>query len=193
MKQRNKNFNDIAVLINKKYPLPPEYVPPDLTIPNIPFSDNEYSEKKLLRLEASLTLEDLFHNAAEHNIYLFGVSGYRSYQRQAAIFEHNLQVKGKEHTEKYSAFPGKSEHQTGLAIDVSCLSIHNHLDEVFSITPEGKWLENNCCHFGFILRYPKLKTDITGYAFEPWHIRYVGKELAYFLFENSITLEEYYN
>lgn len=192
MNQEKENLNSIAILVNKKYQLPVNYIPPDLTIPNIPFSDSEYSEKKLLRLEASLALENLFFHASQNKIYLFGVSGYRSYQRQSAIYENNLKVKGKEHTEKYSAYPGKSEHQTGLAMDVSSLSIHNRLDEIFSITPEGKWLVNNCFHFGFILRYPKDKTGITEYAFEPWHIRYVGKELASYMFDNSITLEEYY-
>jgi hypothetical protein len=92
----------------------------------------------------------------------------------------------------YSAAPGNSEHQTGLAIDVSCKSINFGLTNSFASTPEGLWLKDNCWRFGFILRYPKDKEHITGYAYEPWHIRYVGVPLAYYLYNNNLTLEEYY-
>ena len=89
--------------------------------------------------------------------------------------------------------PGHSEHQSGLAMDVSTISIHNRLDVVFRATPEGRWLEKNSWKYGYIIRYPEDKSHITGYAYEPWHIRYVGIDLAKELTEKNLTLEEYYN
>ena len=105
----------------------------------------------------------------------------------------NVKRQGLEHTTKYSATPGFSEHQTGLAIDVSADSVNNRLDESFGDSTEGKWLAENAHLYGFIIRYPKDKTKITGYSYEPWHIRYVGKPLAKYIYENNLCLEEYYN
>jgi hypothetical protein len=94
---------------------------------------------------------------------------------------------------KYSATPGYSEHQTGLAIDVSAKSVNNRLDESFGDSVEGIWLATHAQEYGFIIRYPKDKSDITGYSYEPWHIRYVGKPLAKYIYENNLCLEEYFN
>ena len=102
-------------------------------------------------------------------------------------------MKGADYTNRYSAKPGYSEHQTGLSIDVSASSIGNRLSESFGSTDEGIWLAAHAHEYGFIIRYPKDKASITGYAYEPWHIRYVGIELATYLYENNLTLEEYYN
>jgi hypothetical protein len=88
--------------------------------------------------------------------------------------------------------PGSSEHQTGLSIDVSSDSVGCALEESFGATADGKWLAKNCHKYGFIIRYPKNKTKITGYSYEPWHIRYVGRKLATYLYKNDLTLEEYY-
>lgn len=184
--------NSITALINKEYGLPSDYIPEDLEMPNVLFDEIPFSEKKLLRTEAARALEGLFNRALKEDIELYAVSGYRSYKRQYEIFTKNLRTKGKTHTLKYSAIPGTSEHQSGLTMDVSCKSINFRLIESFEDTPEGIWLSNNSHHFGFIIRYPKDKVDITGYAYEPWHIRYVGKSLATFLYKNSLSLEEYY-
>jgi len=146
-----------------------------------------------MRADAAKALEELFAAAREAGYELSGVSGYRSYSRQRQIFINNILTKGKEHTLKYSAVPGASEHQTGLAMDVSCKSLGYDLDTGFSETPEGKWLAQNAHLYGYIIRYPKGKAHITGYAYEPWHVRYVGKGLAKYLYENDLTLEEYYN
>lgn len=100
-------------------------------------------------------------------------------------------MQGKAHADKYSAKPGMSEHQTGLAIDLSTPSIKNELVEKFDTTKEGIWLRDNCYKYGFIIRYPKSKEDITGYAYEPWHVRYVGKEVAQEIYDKALTLEEY--
>ena len=184
--------DSLTVLVNKDFSLPKDYVPADLVIPDIPFSFTNYSEKKMMRMEAASALEKLFHAASEAGLKLYGVSGYRSYQRQLTIYNKNLAENGYERTSQYSAMAGYSEHQSGLAIDVSTISINNRLDVTFSGTPEGRWLAENCWKYGYIIRYPEGKSHITGYAYEPWHIRYVGVDLATKLTEDNLTLEEYY-
>ncbi len=187
-----KNTDDILVLVNKTRNLPSDYKPDDLVIPNIKFSFEENLEKKYMRKDAAIALQNLFDAAKQNNISLFGVSGYRSYQRQELIFEAKANKYGRDIANKTSALPGQSEHQTGLAMDISCSSVNYLLTEQFGQTPEGKWLKDNAYKFGFIIRYPKDKTDITGYNYEPWHVRYVGKNAAKVINENNITLEEYF-
>lgn len=186
------NTSSITALVNKTYYLPQDYSPKDLIVPDVSFSFDGENEKKYLRSEAAKALENLFEAAKKENLNLYAVSGFRSYQRQKTIYEWNLSNRGEEWTNKYSAKPGHSEHQTGLSMDVSCRSINFSLDEAFENTPEGQWLKSNASEYGFIIRYPKDKTSITGYAYEPWHIRYVGEELAELLDKQNITLEEYY-
>ncbi len=190
----NTDTTTIDFIINRDYPLTGSYRPDDLVAPDIPFafSDKTLDKRKLKKIAAD-ALEDLYEAAlAEEGLTIYGVSGYRSFDRQYDIYGANLINRGIRHTNLYSAAPGNSEHQTGLAIDVSCKSIGFALKETFASTPEGIWLKENCWRFGFILRYPKDKERITGYAYEPWHIRYVGIPLAYYLHNNKLTLEEYY-
>lgn len=186
------NPESITVLVNKSYPLGEDYVPKDLTVPDIPFHEPGFEEKKQLRKVAADAIEDMFEAAGKEGLGLCGVSGYRSYDRQNEIYTNNLRTKGITYTEQYSAKPGYSEHQTGLAMDISTASIHYSLDERFFDTPEGEWVSKNAHLYGFIIRYPKDKSSITEYAYEPWHIRYVGVELATLLYENNLTLDEYY-
>jgi len=115
-------------------------------------------------------------------------SGFRSYNTQVNVYNKWISLDGKEIADTYSARPGHSEHQTGLALDL------NLIDNKFEETPEFAWLNDNCYKYGFILRYPKEKQHITGYIYEPWHYRYVGSELAKKLYNNGnwITLEEYF-
>lgn len=181
-----------TVLVNKEYGLPEDYVPDDLVVPNISYPFSYYDEKKLLREVPAAALEELVVAAKEDNVILNGISGYRSYARQKAIYQNNIKTKGLAHTEQYSAKPGYSEHQSGLSIDVSARSNNNALTARFGSTKEGIWLAKNCYKYGFIIRYPKGKEAITGYSYEPWHIRYVGVELATYLTKNNLTLEEYY-
>ncbi len=118
-------------------------------------------------------------------------SGYRSYEYQQKIFDNLYNEKGEE-AYKFVALPGTSEHQTGLAFDY-CLFINGvYTDDINDYQEETKWIHNNCYKYGFILRYPKGKEDITGYNYEPWHLRYVGNEISKIIFEKNITLEEYY-
>lgn len=184
--------SSITFFVNKEFDMPKNYVPDDLVIPNVIFDTPAYEERKLLRKEAASALEALFSASLEDNLELVAVSGYRSYARQHKIFTSNIFLKGKSHTLRYSAVPGTSEHQTGLAIDVSSKELRNRLITRFSSTKEGIWLAENSHKFGFIIRYPEDKTELTGYAYEPWHIRYVGIPLANYLFTEKMILEEYY-
>jgi D-alanyl-D-alanine carboxypeptidase len=183
----------ITVFVNKEYALPKNYKPEDLVTPNVIFNLITYDERTLMRAEAASALEELFAAAKEDGLELYGISAYRSYQRQYSIFTSNITKKGKIHTLKYSAVPGTSEHQTGLSIDVSSKSLGFNLSSPFSNSPEGIWLAENAHLYGYIIRYPEDKVDITGYEYEPWHIRYVGIGLANYLYTNNLTLEEYYN
>lgn len=186
------NPDSTQVLANKKRNLPSDYVPEDLVKPDIPFSFDGENEKRYLRKIAADNLELLVNAAKEEDLKIVGVSGYRSYKRQETIFNWNKNQYGFEHANKFSAQPGQSEHQTGLAIDVSCKSVKYDLVQEFGETPEGKWLKDNAHRYGFIIRYQKEKESITGYIYEPWHIRYVGNDIAQACYEQDICLEEYF-
>ena len=183
--------DSITVFVNKDYALPGDYVPDDLVKPDVNYY-NGLAERRYLRKEASKALEKMFEAAKEDGIYLYGVSGYRSYARQKTIYGNNINRKGKNETNKASAKPGHSEHQTGLSIDISISSLGGDLVEEFGTTDAGKWVAKNGHKYGFIIRYPKGKEKVTGYSYEPWHIRYVGKDLAKYLYKNKLTMEEYY-
>lgn len=185
--------SSITVFVNKEYALPKDYKPEKLVTPDVVFNLITYDERTLMRPEAATALEKLFEAAKRDGIILYGISGYRSYQRQYGIFTNNIVHKGKTYTLRYSAVPGTSEHQTGLAIDVSAKSLDYKLSANFASSPEGIWLAENAHNYGYIIRYPKGNEQITGYAYEPWHIRYVGTGLAGYLYENNLTLEEYYH
>lgn len=184
------NPNDILVLVNKKRHLPSDYVPPDLIEPHVTFSFSGQSPKKTMRQEAAKALEKLFEASQAEGMDIVAQSGYRSYSTQKQIYAANFRQMG-ESANQYSAQAGQSEHQTGLAMDVTCSEIGFSLEDEFGNTKEGKWLSKNCARFGFIIRYQKGKEGITGYAYEPWHIRYVGEKAAQEIMEKGITLEEY--
>jgi D-alanyl-D-alanine carboxypeptidase len=120
-------------------------------------------------------------------------SGYRSYDVQQFYYDNYVATYGQAEADKFSAKPGTSEHQTGLSLDFANTSQKCYLEICFENTHEGKWLKNNASKYGFILRYPKDKDDITGYQYEPWHFRYVGTDLAEQLAEENQTLEEFFN
>lgn len=181
-----------TVLVNRKYLLPSTYIPKNLVVPNVDFSFSYVNDKRKMRKVAATALEKLFAAAEKKGIKLYGVSGYRSYARQKEIYDRNVAVRGKTATDAVSAMPGSSEHQTGLTIDVSSQSVSYRLDQSFGDTKEGKWLAKHCHEYGFIIRYPYGKEKITGYSYEPWHIRYVGTTVASYLYKNNLTLEEYY-
>lgn len=187
------NPANILALVNKEQNLPATYKPSDLVVPNVPFSFSETNvEKRYMRLEAAKALEQLFASARQAGIQLVAVSGYRSYERQKALFDEEVKKSGKEKAIHAVAIPGQSEHQTGLAVDISSTSAKDGLTAAFGDTKEGKWVAAHAYEYGFIIRYPKGKEAITGYQYEPWHLRYVGKKAAKVIFEKGITLEEYF-
>ena len=127
-------------------------------------------------------------DAASLGLNIYIASGYRGYNNQRTLYNNYVARDGKDAADTYSARPGHSEHQTGLCFDL------NSVNDSFSYTDEGKWVNNNAHLYGFIIRYPKGKESITGYQYESWHLRYVGKELALELYNNGnwITMEEYF-
>ena len=127
-------------------------------------------------------------DAKSLGLSLWIASGYRSYWTQNTLYNNYVASDGKEEADTYSARPGYSEHQTGLAFDL------NSVEDSFANTDEGKWVKDNCYRYGLIIRYPKGKESITGYIYEPWHLRYVGVDLATKLYNDGdwITLEEYF-
>ncbi|WP_337192750.1 M15 family metallopeptidase [Halobacillus halophilus] len=186
------NPESVEVVVNKQRKLPEGYTPPDLTVPDVPFSFEEDHPKKQLRQEAADALEELFERSDQEGMDLVAASGYRSYERQEAIYERNVEVYGKEETDTFSASPGTSEHQTGLAMDVTSAEMAFKLTQAFGDTPEGEWLADHAYEYGFIIRYPEGDNNITGYKYEPWHLRYVGKEAAAEVHEQQVTLEEFF-
>ncbi|WP_027409209.1 D-alanyl-D-alanine carboxypeptidase family protein [Anoxybacteroides tepidamans] len=187
------NPANILALVNKEQSLPSSYKPSDLVTPNVPFSFSETNvEKRHMRLEAAKALEQLFAAARQAGIQLVAVSGYRSYERQKVLFDEEVKKNGKEKAVHAVAIPGQSEHQTGLAMDISSTSTKGGLTAAFGDTKEGKWVASHAHEYGFIIRYPKGKEAVTGYEYEPWHLRYVGKKAAKVIFEKGITLEEYF-
>ncbi len=135
--------------------------------------------------EAMAAFTEMQQAAKQEGCNLYIASGYRSYFTQKDLYEKYVQRDGKFAADTYSARPGHSEHQTGLAFDL------NSIDASFANTPEGKWVAENCYKYGFIIRYPADKTAITGYMYEPWHIRYLGVNLATSVYQSGLCLEEY--
>lgn len=188
-----QNPTNIVSLVNKEFGLPDGYAPEDLVRPKVEFSfGNQDIEKSYMRKEAAKALEDMFNGAKKSGITLYAVSGYRSYNRQTEVYDAEVSRVGEKKAVQAVAYPGNSEHQTGLAMDISSESADFLLTEGFGETKEGKWLKENAHLYGFILRYPKGKEKITQYKFEPWHFRYVGKKSAKDIYENDWTLEEYF-
>lgn len=175
---------DILMLVNKYYKLDSNYIPNDLEK-----IDSKYSVWGSLRSVALKPFYEMCNDALKENLVLLNTSPYRSYDVQLGLYNDYVLSDGKVNADTYSARPGHSEHQTGLAIDF--ITPTSNLD-TFVYTKESDWLKKNAYKYGFILRYPKGKEYITGYKYEPWHYRYVGIEVATYIYEHDITFEEYY-
>ncbi|WEG11491.1 M15 family metallopeptidase [Pullulanibacillus sp. KACC 23026] len=186
-----KDPTSITVLVNKTHKLPDGYVPPHLVYPKVAFPYSDLIEKRMMRDVAAKALESMFAAAKNDGIVLYGESGYRSYIRQESVYAYNVKTKGKAQASIVSAYPGTSEHQTGLAMDITAADVQDDLVQAFGSEPEGKWVAKHAHEYGFIIRYPKGKESITGYEYEPWHIRYVGVKAATYIYEHHLTLEEY--
>jgi len=180
------------VLVNKEEVVDEDYVPDELVyIDESMRASDRAPQYQRMQPEAAEAFEELVSAAAEDGMTIKVTTAYRPYSYQADLYYYYLAVKGEEWTQQYSAPPGTSEHQTGLAADVSCESINYELDVSFGETAEGEWLNQHAHEYGYILRYQEGQEDITGYSYEPWHIRYVGKEAAEVITEKDITLEEF--
>lgn len=189
-----ENEDNLLVLANKDFSLQPKYEPSDLVVPDVKFSFGDTTiEKAHMRKIAASHLKTMFQGAKDAGYTLFAVSGYRSYQRQQEVFQAEVSSKGEKKAREAVAFPGTSEHQTGLAMDISSESQSYNLTEAFGETPEGKWLMKHAHEYGFILRYLKGKESVTKYEYESWHYRYVGKEAATIIYKHDWTLEEFFD
>lgn len=174
-----RDKNKITMLVNKYHYVDKDYVPNNLiTVDGLMINKEAYNEYKKMQ-------DDM----AKEGLTIRIISAYRTYQYQENLYNNYLKKEAKNIVDTYSARPGYSEHHTGLAIDVD----NKKLDfNKFYLTKEFLWMQDNAYKYGFILRYPKDKENITGYFYEPWHYRYVGKEIATYIKKHNITYEEYY-
>ncbi|MCB2297418.1 M15 family metallopeptidase [Clostridium tagluense] len=188
MSNDNSNVDDgELILVNRKTALDKDYVPHDLKVAKVNIYPTVSDEEMQLKGNAADALKKLFDKGEEEGIILYALSGYRSYATQKDLYENSIKTNGKGYTYKYVAMAGKSEHQSGLAMDIT----NAKKSTGFENTKEGKWLQKNAYKFGFIIRYGKGKEDITGYNYEPWHARYVGAENSEKIYSKDITLEEF--
>lgn len=180
----SENQNTNLILVNKYNYLTEDYIPENLEPIDIAYAR---SGMQLVR-EAKDAFETLSEDAKKEGMNIIAMSSYRSYNYQVNLYNNYVATDGKEAADTYSARAGYSEHQTGLAVDV-----YNKILPYtsFEETKEFNWMQENAYKYGFILRFPKDKENITGYQYESWHYRYVGKEIAKYLFKNTMTLEEY--
>lgn len=172
----------IPVLVNKDRALPADYVPGPLAP----------VDGQLLREDAAAALQQLEDAAAADGVGITAISGYRSYAEQSRLYQRYTDMYGTAQADSISARPGHSEHQTGLAADIGNPDGACALQACFRDTPAGSWAAANAHRFGFIVRYQDGQTDTTGYAYEPWHLRYVGVATATAMAESGYgTYEEY--
>ena len=172
-------------LVNRRWTVTEAYEPSGLRQAEVPGSVRQ------MRDEAAAALEEMFAACKEETgVTLISVSGYRSYSKQNNIYQRKLRSVKKDEAkaQEYVAPPGASEHQLGLAMDIGQRN-KIHLEESFRDTEGGKWCRENCWRFGFILRYDEPWEEVTGYKYEPWHFRYVGKELAKEIHDANVPLE----
>lgn len=176
---------DDYVLVNKHRQLSNEYVPDDLVT-----IDEEYvktDEEIEIERNVAKAFYDMAEAASKEGLELMVSSGYRSYKDQEEITNTYLELYGQNYVDNYVAKPGFSEHQTAMSLDIASKSVNTFVN-----SDEYTWMMDNAYKYGFILRYPKSKEDITGYKCEAWHYRYVGKKIAKYIKENNITYDEYY-
>lgn len=181
------DFGTVKVLINKDYYLPRDYEPEDLRLVEA------RTTKEVQLVEEAAEAAEAMLAAAEADAHIiFIVSGYRSYDYQENLFKRRVAAYGFEEAEKVVALPGESEHQTGLAMDISTEAMGYGLGQSFDRDPAFAWMQDNAADYGFILRYRQGKEDVTGYIYEPWHYRYIGDpEAARAMMAQGIVYEEY--
>lgn len=162
------------IIVNREYKVCPFYIP-------------------FPKSEAKNNLKIMIKDAQKQGFQLIIISGFRSYFKQMRLFNMYVHRDGLEKAKTYSAEPGYSEHQTGLAFDVASPGLDESIKEQFQFTKESKWLQDNAHFYGFIIRYPKGKEHITEFMYEPWHLRYIGREDAVGIANKNLTFEEYFD
>ncbi|MEG2283569.1 MAG: M15 family metallopeptidase [Bacilli bacterium] len=178
-------LNQIYLLSNKYISMPSTYIPKGLEVISSTYSNGS---RQLVK-EAKEAFEEMALQAKKEGFTIRAMSTYRSYKYQVTLYQNYVDQDGKEKADTYSARAGFSEHQTGLVADIDN---KEKAYTSFHLTKEFTWMKNNAYKFGFILRYPKGKEEITGYGYESWHYRYVGVPVATYIHEHDITFDEYY-
>ncbi len=179
---------NLLVLVNKEYTVARDYYPTDMVDIDGSLSTNQNLKVKREAYDAYLKM---LKDAQAEGLNFCICSAYRSFEAQERLYYNSLASNGREYTDKMFAYPGRSEHHTGYAIDITSASMNWGLSQNYADYPDGAWITEHCTDYGFIIRYPKGKEDITGYMYEPWHIRYVGVDIAREITEAGITFEEY--
>lgn len=185
------NADSLFALVNQNYRLNEAYTPTDFIPVDVPLSEYSQVNTNYLRRDAADATELLFSKANEAGYELILRTGYISYSIQKNLYNQDVYEMGLEYADKFNSRPGHSEHQTGLAIDITTPSINNELSLEFANTEEGKWVLAHAHEYGFIIRYPENRESEVGYFYEPYHLRYVGVEAATEIYEKNWTLEDY--
>lgn len=190
-------MQDYTILVNKEHLLSSDYVPENLVITDD--NENNFHDYKDPNFKPMISADILpYFEAMQKAAEALGLrkiivdSGYRPYEYQQVIFDKSVVEKGLEETLRLVSLPGSSEHQTGLAIDIAYMDNGVYIEKTSDVDPEIMWLKENAHKFGFILRYPEGKEDVTNIQYERWHYRFVGVEMATILYAEGITLDEYY-
>lgn len=186
---------NFEILVNKNNLLSKDYKPKLYIVDDNKNNFHNYIDPNLkpeLALEIKAYVDKLLNDAWKSGMFIIVDSGYRSYEYQEQVLKYLIEKKGDD-AYRLVAIPGSSEHQTGLAMDIAYLKNGIYSDDVKDSDKEVEWMKKNSYKYGFILRYPKGKEEITGYDYEPWHYRFVGINLAKILYDQNITMEEYYS
>lgn len=191
LKEDYGKSSSLWVVVSKDFQLADlQYRPTDLVVPSVTTNSAKTKDEQSVSGRIQPSLEALFASVKTAGYDLMVASGFRSYDLQQQYFTSYSAAYGETAANKFSARPGQSEHQTGLSLDISYVDRSCYLDTCFGEKPAGMWLATHAWEYGFILRYPADKTEITKYQYEPWHFRYVGKDLAKALHQSGLTLDE---
>lgn len=179
-------------LVNEEHPIDKNYAPEKLVTPNIALVGVKNEPRSKVSSIIKEPLEKMFQDAKKEGVELYLSCAYRSFDEQEYLYNRALKRENRNSSDLV-ALPGRSEHQLGLAVDITTKKLDFQLEEAFEDTKEGQWLLNNAYKYGFIFRYHRGKENITGYTYEPWHYRYIGNlEVSKYCHDNNLTLEEIY-
>jgi len=188
----NSESGSYLALVNRHFRLPSHFSPSDLSIVSALNSHGNINQSIRLRATAARAMENMLNTAYDEGGHVIViVSGYRSYATQTTVHNNHIATRGETEARRVSARPGHSEHQLGLAMDLSTFGLGGRLSSQFSSTPEGAWIRDNAHRFGFIVRYPAGREPDTGFVYEPWHLRYIGVDAATQMFGSGLILEEF--